>query len=78
MMVVAVLQGLEIFQDDPLRFEPGTQYSYSSDGWNLVRAIIEGATGKPYPEQGLVIAMITNLSNGPDFHSDDIVELFLN
>lgn len=205
-----ILEGLEIFQDDPLLFEPGTQYAYSSYGWNLVSAVIEGATGKPYltqmeervfeplgmrdtsadqnrfivfdrvrpyvvdedgrfanapyvdnsykwagggfvstaedlvrfglahlesdfleaatlemlhtsqktqdgeetgygigwrvgkdehgrriighgggsvggtttlaiyPEQGLAIAMITNLSNGPDFHSNDIVELFLN
>ena len=31
-----------------------------------------------YPEHGLAIAMITNLSNGPDFHSDDVVDLFLN
>ena len=30
-----VLEGLEIFENDPLLFEPGTQYSYSTYGWNL-------------------------------------------
>ena len=46
-----ILEGLEIFQSDPLLFEPGTHYSYSSYGWNLISAVIEGATGKPYLTQ---------------------------
>lgn len=41
-------EGLTIFQDDPLLFEPGTQYSYSSYGWNLISAVIEGASGKEF------------------------------
>jgi serine beta-lactamase-like protein LACTB len=40
-----VREGLEMFQDDPLLFEPGTRYSYSSYGFNLISAVIEGATG---------------------------------
>ena len=40
-----VEEGLTIFADDPLLFEPGTDYSYSSYGWNLVSAAIEGASG---------------------------------
>ncbi len=40
----SVTKGLTIFQDDPLLFEPGTSYSYSSYGWNLVSAVIEGAS----------------------------------
>jgi CubicO group peptidase (beta-lactamase class C family) len=43
-----VLEGLMIFQDDSLLFEPGTRYSYSSYGWNLVSAVIEGASGEPF------------------------------
>jgi CubicO group peptidase (beta-lactamase class C family) len=39
-----VTKGLTIFQDDPLLFEPGTSYSYSSYGWNLVSAVLEGAS----------------------------------
>ncbi len=43
-----VESGLTIFQDDPLLFEPGTQYSYSSYGWNLISAVIEGASGEEF------------------------------
>ena len=34
----------------PLRFEPGTDYGYSSDGYAVLGAIIEHATGKPYQQ----------------------------
>ena len=43
-----VREGLEIFMDDPLKFEPGTDYWYSSYGFNLVSAIIEGASGQDF------------------------------
>jgi len=43
-----VLSGLEIFQDDPLINEPGTEYSYSSYAWNLISAVVEGASGEPF------------------------------
>lgn len=36
-----VLEGLSIFDKDPLLFEPSTQYKYSSYGWNLLSAAIE-------------------------------------
>ena len=40
----SVTKALTIFQNDPLLFEPGTSYSYSSYGWNLVSAAVEGAS----------------------------------
>ena len=43
-----VLKGLKIFQDDTLIHEPGTHYLYSSYAWNLVSAVVEGATGIDY------------------------------
>ena len=43
-----VLSGLAIFQDDSLISEPGTEYSYSSYGWNLISAVVEGASGEPF------------------------------
>ena len=43
-----VLAGLEIFQDSPLLFEPGTKYAYSSYGWNLISAVVEGASGQDF------------------------------
>src|SRR3989440_9427108 len=43
-----VRDGLAIFQDDSLLFPPGTRFSYSSYGWNLVSAVVEGAAGDDF------------------------------
>jgi CubicO group peptidase (beta-lactamase class C family) len=43
-----VVDGLAIFEDDSLLFEPGTRFEYSSYGWNLLSAVIEGASGEPF------------------------------
>jgi serine beta-lactamase-like protein LACTB, mitochondrial len=43
-----VRDGLAIFQDDSLLFPPGTRFSYSSYGWNLVSAVVEGAAGEDF------------------------------
>jgi CubicO group peptidase (beta-lactamase class C family) len=45
-----VADGLTIFADDSLLFEPGTAYRYSSYGYNLVSAVLEGASGTPFLE----------------------------
>lgn len=39
---------LRRFADSPLRFEPGTQFRYSSYGWILVSAAVEGAAHEPF------------------------------
>lgn len=41
-------EGLKIFAADPLLHEPGTRYAYSSYGWNLISAVVEGAAGEPF------------------------------
>lgn len=43
-------EGLIIFKDDPLLFEPGTKYAYSSYGWNLVSAAIKNISETPFLE----------------------------
>lgn len=43
-----VLEGLSLFANDPLLFKPGEQYHYSSHGWNLLSAVVEGASGQDY------------------------------
>ncbi|MDH5397205.1 MAG: beta-lactamase family protein [Cyclobacteriaceae bacterium] len=44
----SVREGMEIFMNDKLEFEPGTKYHYSSYGWNLISAVMEGATGQDF------------------------------
>ena len=38
-------EGLAMFARDSLLFEPGTSFEYSSFGYNLLGAVVEGATG---------------------------------
>ena len=42
------VEALQYFADDDLRFEPGTEYSYSSYGWILVSAAVEKAANEPF------------------------------
>ena len=44
----SVMDGLKIFQDDPLVSSPGSKFNYSSYGFNLVSAVIESASGENF------------------------------
>ena len=41
-----VVTPLAMFKDDPLLHEPGTAYSYTTFGYNLIGCAVEGASGK--------------------------------
>ncbi|MGB7727025.1 MAG: serine hydrolase domain-containing protein [Candidatus Acidiferrum sp.] len=43
-----ILDALKIFENDPLVAPPGTKFSYSSYGFNLLSAVIESASGEPF------------------------------
>lgn len=43
-----VVDALAIFKDDSLLFEPGTQYLYSTYGYNVLGCVIEGAAGTTF------------------------------
>jgi serine beta-lactamase-like protein LACTB, mitochondrial len=45
---ITTVDGLTAFADAPLRFEPGTQYRFSSYGWVLVSAAIEAVADEPF------------------------------
>jgi CubicO group peptidase (beta-lactamase class C family) len=42
-------EALKTFAYEPLVFEPGTKYRFSTSGWILLSAVIEGAAGEPFP-----------------------------
>ncbi len=39
---------IDVFRDDPLLFEPGTRYLYSSYGYNLLGVAVETASGRSF------------------------------
>ena len=41
---LSIRQGIDIFKNDKLLFQPGTQYLYTSYGWNLIAHTIECIT----------------------------------
>ncbi len=43
-----VLDALSIFKDDALLHAPGTAFAYSSYGFNLISAVVEGASGQAF------------------------------
>lgn len=45
-----LMEPLHIFQEDPLLHRPGERLSYSSYGFNLLGAVVEGASGVPFVE----------------------------
>jgi CubicO group peptidase (beta-lactamase class C family) len=44
----AMADGFAIFANDPLLFEPGTKFSYSTYGYTVVGCVVEGASGKRF------------------------------
>lgn len=44
----SINESLAKFKDDPLEFQPGTKYGYSTYGYTLVGCVIEGASGEKY------------------------------
>ena len=44
----SIAESLAVFKDDPLLFEPGTRTQYTSLGYNLMGAVVEGVSGKPF------------------------------
>jgi len=44
----SVREGLTIFENDPLLAPPGTKYSYSTYGWNLISAVMEAAAKQEF------------------------------
>ncbi|MFZ1806656.1 MAG: serine hydrolase domain-containing protein [Cyclobacteriaceae bacterium] len=70
----SVSSSLSIFKDDSLLFEPGTDYSYSSYGFNLLSAVIEKTSGEAFLPfiQREVFSALDMKDTTPDFN-DSII-----
>lgn len=64
-----VLEGLSIFAADSLLFQPGTDYQYSTYGYNLVGAVVEAAAGRPFLDfmEAEILSALGMEDTGPDF-----------
>ncbi len=69
-------KALAIFQGFDLVAEPGTRYNYSSYGYNLLGAVIEGASGQSYGDY--IKEHIFDPLGMKDSRIDDPVELIPN
>ena len=71
----SVESSIAIFSNDSLLFEPGSRYSYSSYAFNLLSAVIEGASGEdflPYIQRE-VFSPLDMTSTSPDKNDSIIV-----
>lgn len=64
-----VTDALEIFKNDSLLFEPGTNFNYSSYGFNLLSVVVEGAAKEPFVRvmQTRVIGPLGMTNTIPDY-----------
>jgi serine beta-lactamase-like protein LACTB len=69
-------QALGIFQDDPLLFKPGTKYSYSTYGYNLLGAAVEGASGRRFVDY--IRERIFEPAGMRQIRPDDVYEIIPN
>jgi CubicO group peptidase (beta-lactamase class C family) len=71
-----VRAGLKIFEDDPLLQPPGERFVYSSYGWNLISAAMEGAAKTDFLSlmRQLVFERLHLTRTMPDYAQRDIAE----
>ena len=46
----SVVEGLDMFKDDPLLHEPGTKYQYTTHGYAILGCAVEGASGMKFAD----------------------------
>jgi serine beta-lactamase-like protein LACTB len=47
---VNTVDGMSFFKDDPLLFEPGTKFNYTTYGYTVVGCVVEGASGEKFSD----------------------------
>ena len=77
-----VLDSLEFVVDDPLAFEPGTNFQYSSFGYNMFSAALVSAAGVPFLElmQRSIFEPLAMTHTSPDYQDrpvDNVVGFYI-
>lgn len=71
---LSIRDGLSIFKNDPLVFEPGTEYLYNSFDWVMISAVMQKASGIPfeaYVQQKVLDPLGMKNTYIPKRHPDD-------
>ncbi|XP_071942426.1 serine beta-lactamase-like protein LACTB, mitochondrial [Antedon mediterranea] len=64
-----IAKALEIFKNDPLIKKPGTEFYYTTNGWTLVSAVVEAASGKDFIKyMTSIFADLGLASTQPEYH----------
>ncbi|NER12516.1 serine hydrolase [Leptobacterium flavescens] len=71
---LSIREGVALFEEDPLLFEPGTDYAYNSYDWVLISLAIQEATGVPYANfvNEKVLLPLEMTHTFPDENNDSI------
>jgi serine beta-lactamase-like protein LACTB len=72
----SIVAALDVFKDDPLLFTPGTKTEYSTYGFNLLGAAVQGASGSSYLEY--LAANVFTPAGMEQTRADDVLEVIPN
>ena len=72
----SVVEGLEVFKDEPLLFEPGTKYTYTTHGYTVLGCAVEGASGMKFADY--VRAKIFTPAGMARIRVDEVAEIIPN
>ncbi|HKQ05790.1 MAG TPA: serine hydrolase domain-containing protein [Blastocatellia bacterium] len=72
----SVAEGLEMFKDEPLLFEPGTKYAYTTHGYTVLGCAVEGASGMKFADY--VRAKIFTPAGMNRMRVDEVAEIIPN
>lgn len=72
----SLAEGLELFRNDPLLQQPGTKYVYSTYGYNLLGAAVEGASGMEFTTY--LRAKVFEPAGMVDTRADDVFAIIPN
>ena len=69
----SVTESLDLFKNDPLLYEPGTKFHYTTHGFTLLSAVIESVTGQKFEEYIKTVFKDLGLSNTCLDENDTII-----